>query len=344
MNLIYRIIDVNSNRVREASRVIEDYARFVLNDTELYNAIRSIRHRVLIILSKSSLSQLAFRDIEQDVGRKQEPKGKNLPEVVISNCRRISEALRSISEYLKIKTPSLALKVEQLRFEVYQLEQKLSYILYPKKLFDKVRLYVLVPENINHRPIENIIPDLIRNGVDAVQLRTKNLNDKKLLTLAKKIRKITLLRQVIFIVNDRVDIAMLSQADGVHLGETDLSISDTRKVLGDEKIIGRTTHSLKEALEAQGSSADYISVGPFFASPTKQLLKARGFGYLKNIAKKIHIPYVAIGGITRENLPRLLKVHKKLSDYPLKIAISSGILDSKDILRATKAIKSLLNH
>ncbi|MFH1231190.1 MAG: thiamine phosphate synthase, partial [Planctomycetota bacterium] len=177
---------------------------------------------------------------------------------------------------------------------------------------------------------------------------------------------------VIFIINNRIDIALLSQADGVHLGETDISIRDARRLLGADKIIGATSHSIKEALDAEKNGADYISVGPFFPSPTKPLLKPRGFDYIKDVAKKIHIPYIAIGGINKTNLPVLLKTHKRLFKSPIKIAVSlaplkrerngSAILTplevtqektpkgllltelaNKDICKKTQQIKSLLN-
>lgn len=370
--IYYRIIDVNSNRAREATRVIEDYARFILEDATLYNQIRSIRHNLIKILSSITPNLLYSRDIEMDLGKNTISNKKNLPEIIISNFRRLSEALRSITEYLKIQparpdvpcpndcsvgrvsgwSPALATRIEKLRFEAYQLEQRFFYLLYPKQLLQKIRLYVLVPEKIDNRPIDKIIIELIKGGADAIQLRAEKLNDKELLILARKIRKITRHANMLFIVNDRIDIALLSQADGIHLGETDISIRDARRLLGSDKIIGATSHSIEEALDAEKNGADYISVGPFFPSPTKPLLKPRGFGYLKNIAKKIHIPYIAIGGINKTNLPVLLKTHKKLFKSPIKIAVSSAILTrplhagawltDENICSTTRQIKTLI--
>ncbi|MFH1231021.1 MAG: thiamine phosphate synthase, partial [Planctomycetota bacterium] len=231
--LYYRIIDVNSNRAREATRVIEDYARFILEDTILYNQIRSIRHNLLKALSILSCNLSYSRDIEMDFGRNTISTKKNLSEIIISNFRRLSEALRSITEYLKIQSPAMATKIEKLRFDAYQLEQRFSYLLYPKQLLNKIRLYVLVPERVDNRPVEKIILELIKGGADAIQLRNEKLEDIELLRLARNTRKITLHTparpgdrsggNVIFIINNRIDIALLSQADGVHLGETDIS-------------------------------------------------------------------------------------------------------------------------
>jgi thiamine-phosphate pyrophosphorylase len=303
--LYYRIIDVNINRAREATRVIEDYARFILEDPESYNQIRLIRHNLLKILSVLSPKLLCFRDIEMDPGKNNSSNTKNLPEIIISNFRRLSEALRSITEYLKMQSPNLAAQVEKLRFKTYQLEQRFFYLFYPQKLLHKMRLYILVPDRLANRPIEKIIPELIKGGADAIQLRTDNSEDMTLLKLARKIRSLTLPQNVIFIVNDRIDIALLSQADGVHLGKMDISIHDARRLLGPDKIIGATSHSIEEALEAEKNGADYVSVGPFFTSPTKPSLKPHGFDYIEAVSKRIHIPYIAIGGINKANLPAL---------------------------------------
>jgi len=371
---IFRIIDVNANRAREATRVIEDYARFVLEDADLSAKARSIRHNLVNILKPCSQQMLSIRDIQSDIGKETVTSVKTTPEIIISNFRRLSESLRSISEYSKTiikdnlckSVSSVVRDVERLRFETYQLEQEFFFILQPNKVFDKVRLYVLVPSVRNDR----IIRDLIKGGVSAIQLRvntsspfplplrsgggvpivsgeerigegsgTESLTDKELLKQAIKLRKITRTHKVLFIINNRIDIALLSNADGVHLGETDCSVRDARRILGSDKIIGATSHSIKEALDAQRNGADYISVGPMFSSPTKPHLKPAGFSYLKEVAKKIHIPYVAIGGITASNLPVLLKTHKKLFKQPLRVAVSSGILSSKDIYKETRRLR-----
>ncbi|MEW6026151.1 MAG: thiamine phosphate synthase [Planctomycetota bacterium] len=392
--LYFRIIDVNLNRAREATRVIEDYARFVLEDADLSAKARSIRHQLVNILKPLRRQLLAGRDIERDVGKETPTSAKTTSEVITSNFCRLSEALRSISEYLKTITDGnlwklathitlcagsvnstetaiaksaesqrlpagqagspppkarlvpkggdyfgVVAKVERLRFEAYQLEQEFFFILRPRKPFDRVRLYVLVP-NTN----DKVIRDLIRGRVDAIQPRVEGLSDRNLLKQAIKLRKITRTHKVLLIINNRIDIALLSNADGVHLGEMDLSVRDARRILGPDKIIGATSHSIAEALDAQRAGADYISVGPMFPSPTKPYLKPTGFSYLKEVAKKIRIPYLAIGGITAANLPILLKAHKKLFKTPLKIAVSSGILNTNNIYKATKQITGILNH
>jgi thiamine-phosphate pyrophosphorylase len=142
--------------------------------------------------------------------------------------------------------------------------------------------------------------------------------------------------------NDRADIAHLSNADGVHLGETDISVREARKILGADKIIGVTSHNIAEAIAAQRQGADYISVGPFYPTPTKPNLKPGGFDYLKDVVKHIRIPYFLIGGINQDNISQLRRYHRKLASQPLRVAISSGILLQQDIIKATKQIKKTL--
>ncbi|MDI6732955.1 MAG: thiamine phosphate synthase [Planctomycetota bacterium] len=356
MKQVFRIIDVNLNRVREATRVIEDYARFILEDKEIYDKVRFIRHRLIKALSKYYSNLISLRDVENDPIADEQSiplkRDKNLSDIIISNLRRLSEALRSIVEYLKIQSPALfrpggsaygmTAEIEKLRFDAYQLEQQLFPVMYPRHSLHKVRLYVLVPATINNQSVENFLPPLIKGGADAIQLRAESINDRDLLLLAKRMRKQLSKKGVLLIINNRVDIANLSNADGVHLGESDISIRDARRLLGQDKVIGATSHSIREVLNAQNQGADYISVGPFFPSPTKSYLKPGGFEYLEDVANRIHIPYFAIGGINKDNLSRLIRMHKKLFRYPLKVAVSSAITHSKDIYKATRDLKSRL--
>jgi len=364
---VARIIDVNANRSKEALRVIEDYARFVLDNESLSVELRNIRHNLTEIIKKLESGNpnllIRARNVQDDIGKDGFTKAHeltskrvnelNVKDIVIANFKRLEEALRSLVEYTKTISIQSSNKLEVLRFKAYELEQEVSFYLFPKRAFEKVRLYVLVNSNMN------LVKDVIKGwacpegarGADAIQLREKSMSDNKLLKAALEIRKLTLAHKVLFIMNDRVDIAYLANADGVHLGEDDISIRDARKILGADKIIGATSHNIEEAIQAQRDGADYISVGPMFSSPTKPHLKPEGLKYLKEVAKKIKIPYVAIGGINEKNIPSLLKLHKEYFllpgrqvKYPLKTAISSGIINCIDPFQATKKIKRVLNN
>jgi thiamine-phosphate pyrophosphorylase len=363
---IIRIIDVNFNRAREATRVIEDYTRFVLDNEPLSTELRNIRHKLAELL-KPLGNLVSARNVEDDIGKdgfivhkfiSSSVHKTDIPNIIIANFKRLEEALRSLAEYLKASPSPSPLpsrerervrgetvsEIEKLRFKAYELEQQVSFHLFPNKAFNNIRLYVLVSSDLIHQPIIEVVKQVIRGGANAIQLREKAMPDNVLLDMALNIRKLTMAHKVLFIVNDRVDIAFLSNADGVHLGDDDIPIRQARKILGPDKIIGATSHNIKEAMEAQRQGADYISVGPMFPSPTKPHLKAEGLKYLKKVARKIKIPYVAIGGINKANLPGLLKQHKNLFKYPIKAAVSSAIISKPNSTAETKCIKKILER
>jgi len=145
-------------------------------------------------------------------------------------------------------------------------------------------------------------------GARIVQYRDKSSSGKDMLKIADKIRAITKKFNSLFIVNDFIDIALLSGADGVHLGQDDVSLARARKITPDGFIIGVSTHSLEQALEAEKKGADYIGIGPVFATPTKENYDSIGFSTVKEVFRNVNIPLVAIGGINLENLGELIEI------------------------------------
>ena len=167
---------------------------------------------------------------------------------------------------------------------------------------------------------------IIDGGAKILQLRAKSLSSKEFLETARIIRKITKDKGTVFIVNDRVDIALLTDADGVHLGQDDLPVKEARRLLGNNKIIGYSTHNLREALEAVRLPVDYISFGPIFPTKTKEDVQTpKGLKLLSEVRKAVEIPIVAIGGITETNMAHVLKEGVE------SVAMISEILTSLDI-------------
>jgi len=167
---------------------------------------------------------------------------------------------------------------------------------------------------------------IIDGGAKILQLRAKSLSSKEFLETARIIRKITKDKGTVFIVNDRVDIALLTDADGVHLGQDDLPVKEARRLLGNNKIIGYSTHNLREALEAVRLPVDYISFGPIFPTKTKEDAQTpKGLKLLSEVRKAVEIPIVAIGGITETNMAHVLKEGVE------GVAMISEILTVKDI-------------
>ena len=172
-----------------------------------------------------------------------------------------------------------------------------------------------------------------KGGADIIQLRLKDISEREFFFIAKKTKEIIDKYNVLFLINDRLDIALLVGADGVHLGQKDLPAKEIKKKFR-EFVVGVSTHSVSEAVEAQKNGADYISVGPIFKSPTKPELTPVGLELLKEIKQKVRIPVVAIGGINEKNI-EIVKKTKVDS-----IAVISAISKSKNIELAVRKLKN----
>ncbi len=164
---------------------------------------------------------------------------------------------------------------------------------------------ILDPDETRGRLADRMLRELLEGGVKVLQLRVKSLPPVDFLELATKAREATRAHRCQLIINDRVDIALASDADGVHLGQDDLPLSAGRRLMG-ERIVGISTHDMDQAKEAERSGADYIGFGPMFGSKTKATgYEARGAEMLKRIRTAVKIPVVAIGGITEENVQQV---------------------------------------
>jgi len=322
---IFRILDANINRAMEGLRVTEEISRFVLEDHNLTYGIKELRgelSKAVKQLPKDKLlsSRRSLKDVGRSTYSTTESRRANITEVFRSNIKRTQEALRVLEEFSKldrslsganrslsspdrrsgrIEMTALPKKFKDLRFQTYEIEKQLSKLL--KLDFD---LYMV--SDPKYKPIESI-RKAIKSGVKIVQLRDKGASKTEYLRQAKKVREITKRAGVVFIVNDYVDIAKKVDADGIHLGQDDPPPQKARKILGDYKIIGISTHSMQQALKAQKDGADYISVGPIFKTPSKPGVKPLGISTVKRIKAKIHVPIVAIGGIDRANIGRIHK-------------------------------------
>ncbi|PIP69501.1 MAG: thiamine phosphate synthase [Nitrospirae bacterium CG_4_10_14_3_um_filter_44_29] len=154
--------------------------------------------------------------------------------------------------------------------------------------------------------LKEIVAIILSSGVRCIQYREKDKSRRDLYREALLLRKLTTEFGAIFIVNDYADIALAVNADGVHLGQSDLPLKEAREILGNKKIIGISTHSIEEAIAAGAGGADYIGFGPIFHTATKDAGKPKGIAALREIKKIIKIPVVAIGGIKAENLESVI--------------------------------------
>jgi len=169
-------------------------------------------------------------------------------------------------------------------------------------MFESSTIYGVSDTGFDHL---NYFRELLLSGVDIIQLRDKDLTDRDFYNIAIALKKIAAEFKKLFIINDRVDIALLLNSDGMHLGGDDLQPKEVRAVLGEEKIIGYSCHSYQDALMAKDLNVDYISVGPVFKSSTKKNLETMGSDEIELIVDNISIPQVAIGGIDLENIDKI---------------------------------------
>ena len=200
--------------------------------------------------------------------------------------------------------------------------------------FSDVRLYVIISSGLAKKPVLETLQEVIQGGADAVQLREKMMSDSEFLALAKEFRRITSQSKTLFIVNDRAEIAKKVDADGLHIGQSDLNIHSGRKIIGYDRILGVSTHNIVQARKAQQEGADYISVGPIFHTPTKDYEPPVGLDYLKEVKREITLPFVAIGAINFKNLSEVLQ------SGGTRVAICSAIICSDNILQTTLSFKS----
>lgn len=338
---ILRILDANFNRAREAMRVIEDYARFILNDDRTSAAIKQLRHDFQAATSGISSEAILHRDTPGDVGTTTKVTGEllrdDLGHVVTAAGKRLTEALRTIEEYLKTGDPADAAKIEAIRYRAYDLEQTLALTIRPSACsLAEARLYVLITEAMCSRNWLEVARAAIAGGADCIQLREKTLPDGQLMSRASKLVELCRANAVRCIINDRADVAMLSGAHGVHVGQDDLPVRETRKLVGPDRIVGVSTHSIEQAQQAVLDGADYIGVGPVFTSRTKPRQILPGPEFARRAAQEIRIPAFAIAGITLENVDEVIATGIRA------VAVSSAVIAAADPQAAARAFKCKL--
>lgn len=338
---VFRVLDANLNRLREGLRVVEEYCRLVQNDRS-FKQLKKIRH-LLRTLYPPTLESLCLqaRQADDDVGNQTfnfgEANRDDAHAVLRAGLKRSQEASRVIEEYAKIINENdVSRQAKSLRFSLYTLEKKL---LISRK--DKLSswfagdrdyaLYLVVDEAFYHG--HDLLTDLrmaLSAGVHLLQLRQKRSGDQRFLARAHQLKTLCAEYRVPFIVNDRPDIAFLSAADGLHLGQDDLDIESARKIVGEGIPIGRSTHSLEQALAAEAEGADYIGFGPIFATTSKENPDpVVGIDELCAVVRQVSIPVVAIGGIDAHNIEMVRNTGTAA------IGIIRALLASDDFTRAT---------
>jgi thiamine-phosphate pyrophosphorylase len=341
-----RIIDANINRSSEGLRVLEDVARFLLNDAELSQRLRTLRHGLAQGTKSLGVGLLSQRDSEHDIGHLSAVEKelnmemsslRGLLDLVTANAKRVEESLRVVEELAKLPEINSILNsasFEQMRFTLYTLERDLiSRISRRDKIERMAGLYVILDRQfLGDRDELDVTRQIIEGGARVIQLRDKQSKKKELLLVAQKLRELCSQADVLFIINDYLDLAMAVDADGLHVGQEDLPLPVIRRELPVDKIVGCSVTMLPQATKAQAEGADYIAVGSIFPTAAKKGAIVVGVDILKELKQTVSTPLVAIGGINQKNIGEVV------SAGACAVAVISAVLSEKDIKGAVQKL------
>ncbi len=328
-----RILDANLDRAREGLRIIEEWCRFGLNSADLAGECKQLRQE-LAFWHTSELR--SARDTPADPGTElthpQEEQRSGLQQLLEANFCRVEEALRVLEEYGKVYDPNMGKAFKQMRYRVYTLESDLlAYRRYQQLL--RSQLYLVTSGRDN---LLGVVEAALQGGLTLVQYRDKTSDDAVKLDNVRKLCQLCHRYDALLIVNDRVDLAIAADADGVHLGQQDLPVAEARKLLGPGRTIGRSTTNAEEMQRAIEEGADYIGVGPVYETPTKPDKQAAGLDYVRYAAAKSPIPWFAIGGIDINNLDQVLNAGAS------RVAVVRSIMEAEQPTLVTQFFISQL--
>ena len=341
-----RIIDAAQNRAAEGMRVVEDVARMHREDACLAQAMKQLRHQLTAALSTiDSSSLLQSRNPATDVGTQISTEAEfqraNLTDLVRSNFGRVLQSLRTIEEYSKLLAESgdasIPQQLEQLRYQTYTLEKAIVNSIEATRDLHGVQIYALVDSRGSLSEFEELARSLIQADVCLIQLRDKSLDDRTLIQYGKLLSELTRDVRTRWIMNDRADLALICGADGVHVGQEDLSVHQARQIVGPGKLVGVSTHDIQQARAAELAGANYIGVGPCFPSGTKSFDKFVPTDLLSSVSSEILVPAFAIGGIDTGNVEQLSQLGIQ------RVAVSKMLIQSKSILKDVEVLKLALN-
>ena len=336
-----RVLDAAANRAREALRVLEDYCRFCLDDAFLSGQLKQMRHglrEALDLLPGEHLLQAreTLRDVGTSVSTEAEQSRVSLREVVQAGCKRLEETLRSLEEFGKLLSAEFGMRIEQLRYRAYTIERALLLGSTARQRLANCRIQVLLTGSLCSAALDWTIAEAAAAGADMIQLREKKLSDRELLERARNVRRWARKAGVLFIVNDRPDVARLVEADGVHLGQDDMPVKEARRIVGPDLLIGVSTHELSQVRQAVLDGASYLGVGPAFPSRTKEFEAFPGLEFIRQATAETSLPQFVIGGVNTTTLPQAVEAGAR------RIAVSAAVCQADDPRRAVAELRALL--
>ncbi len=319
---IERLLDANLDRAREGLRVIEDWCRFGLARPDLVSRTKDFRQRLGRCHQASfKLARHTATDPAAGMAHGAQAERQGAAAVVAANCGRVQEALRVLEEFSRGLPGPLAGEAAAIRYGLYDLEVDVLRAAagpgWRRELLGQCQLYFVTSPAAN---LEAVVTAALEAGVRLVQYRAKGdapvgatplaggpaITDQQRLTDARALRQLCARHGALFLVNDRIDLALAVDADGVHLGQDDLPPAIARRLLGPDRLIGRSTHRLEQLHQAVADGCDYVGVGPVNATPTKPGRDPVGLDYVRQAAATSPIPFFAIGGIDSTSLEEAL--------------------------------------
>ena len=345
---VLRLLDANLDRAREGLRVVEDWCRFGLDRADLVEQLKDWRQRLgLLHADRYKQARHTAGDVAAGMAHPAQSTRQQPAAVVAANCGRVQEALRVLEEFGRTEDPALAAEATAIRYALYDLEVELlragSAGDQRRDLLQRCRLYLVTSPSPQ---LEAVVEAALEGGVRLVQYRAKEgslgpdgepLTDGQRLAQAQALRDLCSRYGALFLVNDRIDIALAVDADGVHLGQGDLPPALARRLLGPEKLIGRSTHALSQLRQAVADGCDYVGVGPVNATPTKPGREPVGLAYVREATAESPIPCFAIGGIDASNLAAVQAAGCR------RVAVVRAITAAGDPEAASRQLLEMLN-
>ncbi|TAK34208.1 MAG: thiamine phosphate synthase [Chloroflexota bacterium] len=348
MTQLYRLIDANVNRVSEGVRVLEDLARLHFDQADLCTELRALRHAVRhgseILTGRCLAARAAASDVGLDVSQSSQlDERPSLAALVAANFKRAQEGLRVIEETLKLAGRyDLSKEYEGLRFRAYTLEQRYAPLVRRERARAALDtdIYCITAEEYSlGRDNVQVVSEMLAAGVRLIQYRAKDKETGARYQECREIRRLTRAAGATFIVNDHPGLALMVEADGVHVGQDDYPIEAVRTLVGDEMIVGLSTHSPEQAQQAIRRGADYIGVGPVYRTFTKKnVTDPVGLEYVAYTAAHVSIPFVALGGVKVHNVAEVRRHGARC------IALVTEIVGAPDIRERIEEIRAALKE
>ena len=344
---IERLLDANLDRAREGLRVIEDWCRFGLERPDLVSRTKDFRQRLGRCHQASfKLARHTATDPAAGMAHGAQAERQGAAAVVAANCGRVQEALRVLEEFGRGLPGPLAGEAAAIRYGLYDLEVDVLRAAagpgWRRELLQQCQLYLVTSPVTN---LEAVVAAALEAGVRLVQYRAKAeapgaagpmISDQQRLSEARALRQLCARHGALFLVNDRLDLALAVDADGVHLGQDDLPPAIARRLLGPDRLIGRSTNRIEQLHQAVADGCDYVGVGPVNATPTKPGRDPVGLHYVRQAAAASPLPFFAIGGIDATTLDGALAAGAS------RVAVVRAITQAADAGAASAALLARL--